>query len=69
MSQNTNVLDDSQVMDAISPGDVFSRELIAQELEAFFAGCEFSEILCDGKCATCLQRDWCLLTPVSRHVK
>jgi hypothetical protein len=49
--------------------DLISAKTISQELEVFFSQCEFSEILCDGQCTTCLQKDWCLLTPVSRYVK
>jgi len=49
--------------------DSVSADTISKELEIFFSRCEFSEILCDGKCTTCLQKEWCLLTPVSRYVK
>lgn len=39
------------------------------ELERLFSENDFSDILCDGKCATCLQREWCMLTPAARYVK
>ncbi len=30
---------------------------------------DISDILCDGLCKNCPQKDWCLLTPVFRYVK
>lgn len=42
---------------------------LEKELDQLFDEHNFSDILCDGQCATCLQRDWCLLTPASRYVK
>ncbi len=42
---------------------------IEKELEKLFNEHDFADILCDGRCATCLQRDWCLLTPAARCVK
>ena len=46
-----------------------NRDELLSELERIFSENEFSEILCDGRCATCMQREWCLLTPASRYVK
>jgi len=40
-----------------------------QDLDNLFDKNDFSDILCDGKCTFCVQRDWCLLTPSARYVK
>ncbi len=32
-------------------------------------GCDVTDIFCNGKCESCPQRKWCLLTPVFGYVK
>ncbi|HPQ40038.1 MAG TPA: hypothetical protein PLV45_06650 [bacterium] len=49
--------------------DPLEKLQMKEELERLFSENDFSDILCDGRCATCLQREWCLLTPASRYVK
>lgn len=50
-------------------GESVEQRLLREELEKLFSENEFSDILCDGRCATCLQREWCMLTPAARYVK
>jgi len=45
------------------------EQTLKEELDRLFSENEFSDILCDGRCATCMQREWCVLTPAARYVK
>jgi hypothetical protein len=49
--------------------EVVEQETRREEMERLFSENDFEDILCDGRCATCMQREWCLLTPASRCVK
>ncbi|MCD4655338.1 hypothetical protein K8T06_15565 [bacterium] len=49
--------------------DTEEKLIFEQALDNLFDKHDFSDILCDGRCTLCTQRDWCMLTPSARYVK